>query len=188
MRYIPGMSFAPGAGPQSSQFGPRYSSQSPQLSPSGASAGPGQVSRAARALGWVVLGLGLIVLLSAFLPWGTHHGDSDLGVDGVTQLAPTVRAVPLHGESVAMIGAGVACLGMARGLARIRSGVHALAASGAVLGGLAVLAFGIRDMVNINAVNDQVQVGQPVGIGLMVAVAFGVFLVIAGVVASVKSE
>ncbi|GAC68967.1 DUF5336 domain-containing protein [Gordonia soli] len=172
-----------GQAPGSPYGTPAYG-QPGQQQPYGAASGfgapagvTGPVSSIVGIISWAIVGISVLVLISAFLPWVTGPvtvngvGTSDTGAtDGIITLV------------LALIAGGVAA---ASAIIRKQSVLHLIAGIVAIVAGLIVIAIAA---VDISDVGDIEFFGFKVGIGLWLTLVFGILLTIAGIAAVVKRK
>lgn len=136
--------------------------------PAVANAAP--VSSAVRNLGWVMLGLAVLVAIAAFLPWATFFGVTVSGIGGEDVGGAKDGVLTL----ILAIAAGV--LGLLRGLGKAVLG----AAIVAVVVGALVALIGAIDIADIN------DLGASVGAGLWLTLLGGLGLLGVGIAGIVR--
>lgn len=148
--------------------------------PPGSTPAAAPLSSAARALGWVIAGLGALTFLFAFLPWVTVGELSVSGVGG--------NSVGGAKDGVITLVLGLVCVavGGVRGLSRRRGGLQlAMAIVALVMGVLIAL----TALVDIGDVSDRPSAGffvVSVGSGLYLTLAAGLALVAVSIAAVIK--
>lgn len=166
--------------PQSTPYGQPPTYGPPFGYPPGSTPAAAPLSSAARALGWVIAGLGALTFVFAFLPWVTVGELSVSGVGG--------NSVGGAKDGVITLVLGLVCVavGGVRGLSRRRGGLQlAMAIVALVMGVLIAL----TALVDIGDVSDQPSAGffvVSVGSGLYLTLAAGLALVAVSIAAVIK--
>ncbi|MGV9712375.1 hypothetical protein ACWDTI_17135 [Gordonia sp. NPDC003424] len=156
----------------------------------------GKLSAIVPVIYWVIAGISVLIMISAFLPWVSAAGKSYSGMSGNDHASDGVITLilALIAGAVAVAAVFLArqpLLGLAAGVV-------------AVLAGLVVAIIGFSDISDVNSASDQLnnipssipgmppgfQINVPdldlsVGIGLWFTVILGVVLIVAGVLAAI---
>ena len=137
-----------------------------------------------RGLGWAICALGLLIIVSACLPWVSISGFSISGLGGH-------GAGAKDGVITLPLGIVAAVLGLLRGLATRRSGLQlTVGIIGLLIGGLVAI-IGLADIGSVddaNGLGDSFgfDVGASVGIGLIVTLIAGIGLACVSIAAIIK--